>query len=291
MEGGAEVFEILHFEVGEIVVAFLQLSVITLTGHSSDGQDAEVVALRQLLSLCLTDSYLGNGGYNPEEFSILLGLFCFHIVNVGFRLIGVKTESCILESFVNRHLILAVDMPAATAAYQCIVTIDTQQGHSLAFFQRQHAFVLKQHHAFGRHLTGYLSMSLEVGLVAVLIVVEYGGLDQHAQNVLHAPVKVALGDDAGAYAIQNLTQLSLCARHQHIIACTYLTCSVLLSPPVGHHKTIKAPFVTQHIFQQPAVLRGQDAVDLVVRRHDGPWLALLDGNLEATQIDFTQCLF
>lgn len=42
MEGSTKVLQVLHFHVGEIVVALLQPTVIALTSHSSDSQNTNI---------------------------------------------------------------------------------------------------------------------------------------------------------------------------------------------------------------------------------------------------------
>ena len=58
--------------------------------------------------------------------------------------------------------------------------------------------------------------------------------------------------------------------------------------PVGHHITLKAPFLPKHIGQQPGILRGIDAVDPVVGAHHRPRLRLFHGCFKGGEIDFPQ---
>ena len=78
-------------------------------------------------------------------------------------------------------------------------------------------------------------------------------LHQHTQNILYTPVEVALTDDTRLDAIEYLAQLALGTWHQHVVADTDLSGAIFLGPPVSHHKTVVAPFITQQVFQQPTV--------------------------------------
>ena len=55
--------------------------------------------------------------------------------------------------------------------------------------------------------------------------------------------------------------------------------------PVRHHEAVEAPFLAQHPGEQPTVLGGVDAVDLVVGGHHRPRGGGGDDVLEAGQVD------
>ena len=62
----------------------------------------------------------------------------------------------------------------------------------------------------------------------------------------------------------------------------------MIGAPVGHDDALEAPFVAQHVGQQPMVLCGMHAVDAVVGAHDGPRLGLLDDVFESREVDLAQ---
>ena len=62
----------------------------------------------------------------------------------------------------------------------------------------------------------------------------------------------------------------------------------MVGAPVGHDDAIEAPFVAQHVGQQPVILGGVHAVDTVVGAHDGPRLGGLDDVFEGRQVDLAQ---
>ena len=58
--------------------------------------------------------------------------------------------------------------------------------------------------------------------------------------------------------------------------------------PVGHHQPVETPLLAQHLGEQPPVLGGVRAVDLVVGAHDRPRPGGGDHVLERGQVDLAQ---
>ncbi len=58
--------------------------------------------------------------------------------------------------------------------------------------------------------------------------------------------------------------------------------------PVGHDETVEAPLVAQDLGEQPSVLCGVFAGDLVVRAHDAPGARFLDGALERSEVELAE---
>ena len=86
-------------------------------------------------------------------------------------------------------------------------------------------------------------------------------------------------------AVQNPTPTnSGITGHFEVKTCLESLHSVTYGAPVGHHNTVKAPLVAQHIGKQPFVLRAKDAVDLVVGTHQGGRLCPFDDILKRLQI-------
>lgn len=63
---------------------------------------------------------------------------------------------------------------------------------------------------------------------------------------------------------------------------------VLHRAPVGHDRPREAPLLAQDLGEQPGVLRGGDAVDLVVGAHHGGGVRLGHHALEGRQVDLAQ---
>ena len=63
---------------------------------------------------------------------------------------------------------------------------------------------------------------------------------------------------------------------------------IMDSSPVGDHQALETPLVAQHLGEQPVMLRGVAAIDLVVGTHDRPGLRELHDSFERREIDLTQ---
>ena len=59
-------------------------------------------------------------------------------------------------------------------------------------------------------------------------------------------------------------------------------------PPIGDDQALEAPLILQQIDQQRIAFRTEDAVDAVVRTHDGPRLGIFHRGLESGQVDLPQ---
>ncbi len=77
-------------------------------------------------------------------------------------------------------------------------------------------------------------------------------------------------------------------RHLEVEARVHGLLAVEDGTPVGHDDALEAPLVAQDVGEEPAVLRREDAVDAVVRAHDGPRLRLGDDTLERRQVDLAE---
>ena len=84
VESRTEMLQVLHLQIGEIVVPLLQPTVIALTGHSPDSENTHVVTLCQRLSLFMANSQLVDSGYYPKELAVLFGFFGLYIVYIVF---------------------------------------------------------------------------------------------------------------------------------------------------------------------------------------------------------------
>ena len=80
-------------------------------------------------------------------------------------------------------------------------------------------------------------------------------------------------------------------RHLQFQASGHALDAVAYRAPVGHDHAVKAPFLPQHLCQQPRILTGIGAVDFIIGAHQRPRLAALDCALEAGEVDFPQGTF
>ena len=86
--------------------------------------------------------------------------------------------------------------------------------------------------------------------------------------------------------------VSLVARHDEVVSGSHAAarsgltgCAVRCRGPVGHDHTLEAPFVPCKLRAGVIIVRGVDAVHLVVAGHDGHRLRLLHGNLKALHVN------
>ena len=107
------------------------------------------------------------------------------------------------------------------------------------------------------------------------------------ENLLHRLVHHALGHAAVAHRLGQLRVGGVAQRrHGQIHARQHALDVVGARAPVGHGVAVEAPLVAQQIAQQPAVLAGIHAADLVVGAHDRPGLGLAHGLFKAGEVDF-----
>ena len=131
-------------------------------------------------------------------------------------------------------------------------------------------------------------MRLQVGFVAILIALVAWTLLDEVEDAAHVTVEVGLCEFATLHTSHDAVELLLLTRLQHIVTSPHLLGTVLTTEPVGHHGSLVAPLITQDGLHEVLALRRVGAVDIVIRGHHRPRLTLLDGDLEALQIDLTE---
>ena len=131
-------------------------------------------------------------------------------------------------------------------------------------------------------------MSLEVGLVGVFVSLIARTLLNEVQDALDIAVQISLCQFTTLYTSHDTVELLCLTRLQHVITSPHLLGTVLTAKPVGHHGSLIAPLIAEDGLHKVLALRGIDAVDIVVGGHHCPGLALLDGNLEALQVNLTE---
>ena len=131
-------------------------------------------------------------------------------------------------------------------------------------------------------------MGLQVGLVGEFIALIAWALLDEVQGAPDTTVKVGLCQLATLHTSHNRVELFILARLQHVVASPHLDGTILATKPVGHDSSLVAPFIAEDSLDKVLALGGVGAVDVVVGSHHSPGLALLDGNLEALQVDFTE---
>ena len=182
-----------------------------------------------------------------------------------------------------------MDITTAGTADDDVMGAVAKECQFLSGCQRQGVtLVLQQHHAFRGGLSRDPCMGIQIGPVADGLMTE--GSRPHDQvedafdvSIQHLHIKLAISG-----RVQQCLLLRLGSGHQQVIACLHLFHRIRPRKPVGHHDALKAPFIAQHILQQPGVFRGIGSVDPVVGSHDRPRTAFLDGDLETHQVQLAQ---
>ena len=146
--------------------------------------------------------------------------------------------------------------------------------------------VLEEHHGFD----GGLMCDLIVGFDVETIVFDAHGCAGLVDQVDHAlchTVKPCRLDAAVACCVDDLV-VGVAWRHFEVEARIEGGHAVVVGAPVAHDDALEAPFVAQHVGEQPVILGGMYAVDAVVCAHDGPRLGFLDNVFECREVDFAQ---
>ena len=131
-------------------------------------------------------------------------------------------------------------------------------------------------------------MCLQVGLVAVSVVLEAGRAQDELQHAGNVGVYILHRQLPALDRLQEGLLLIGAARHQQVVAGMDLRHGVLASKPIGHHQSFEAPLIAQDGGQQAAAFGGVFAVDSVIRRHHCPGLRLFDHRLETFQVDLSK---
>ena len=114
-------------------------------------------------------------------------------------------------------------------------------------------------------------------------------LNDILQNALHVGVEhlhrqfTTLGSLEDGLILLVLTGL------QHVVTGHHGSNGIVTGIPVTDIHTLPAPLVANDGRQQFVVLHRIRTVQLVIRCHDGPGIALLHHNLESLQVNLTQC--
>ena len=115
------------------------------------------------------------------------------------------------------------------------------------------------------------------------------GLYDILQNALYVGIEDVHAQLATLCSSQNGLVLLGLSGLQHVVAGLHGFYGIIASVPVGYIHTFPAPFIANDGRQQLVVLYGIRTVQLIIRGHDGPRVALLDHDLKSFQIDLTEC--
>ena len=108
------------------------------------------------------------------------------------------------------------------------------------------------------------------------------------QDTFHIGIKHLHGQFTILGCLEDGLILSILSRLQHVVACQHSYHGIITSIPVADVHSLPAPLVTNDGGQQFMVLYSVRAIQLIIRGHDGPRVALLHHNLKSLEIDFTK---
>ena len=151
-----------------------------------------------------------------------------------------------------------------TAGNEIVRCVSVESNILNALSKWQNSLVLHQHHTLGSTLTCNGSVSLEVGLVRILITLETWTLLNKVQNTLNIAIQVGLGQFAALHASYDTVELLGLTRLQHVVAGPHLLGTILTAKPVGHHGSLVAPLIAQDSGNKVLALGCVNAVDVVV---------------------------
>ena len=160
--------------------------------------------------------------------------------------------------------------------------------------QRQDIFIFEQHQPLAGDLSGYFCVGgpFVTHFRVLLRSIKQPHLKARAKDIGDALFDVRFGNlsaveqGANFFGFQNIR-----LGHFDVRTGNHQKVGINNSPPVRHNQAVKAPFVTQNVGDEPFVLRGPCAVDLVIRSHYRFGVCFLNGSLKRREINFTQGAF
>ena len=133
-------------------------------------------------------------------------------------------------------------------------------------------------------------MGLEIRIVRSGILMEARGLDDVFQHAAHVAVDISDRELAIFHSLNDLLNLCGLSGFHEVVAGMHLSDGLQTltdAYPVGHHDPFIAPVVAQNLREQVVVAHRVLPVYLIVGGHDSPGVALTDGYLKATEVEFT----
>ena len=179
----------------------------------------------------------------------------------------------------------AVDMAAAAALETGFPGELADEGDLILLVQRQDSvFIFQQHHALRGDICRLGMLRLLVPGRLRFRFFQIAG--NNIQDPLAGPVHQLLVQLSGFDRFNNLFVVHAAGRrHLQVQSRRDAGHPVGHGAPVGHNISLKAPFLPEHVCQQPRVFRGVDAVDPIIGAHDRPGLCFLHRHFKSREID------
>lgn len=135
-------------------------------------------------------------------------------------------------------------------------------------------------------------VSLNIEFITVVLLKSGLGFNNKINNIVNALIEDCLIKLAAVYRRDNSFCIEWARRRHFKIGAVFKAGnSVYRSAPVRYEQTLKAPFVSEHFFLEPFVLRSVNAVNAVIRVHNRPRLRFLNRDFKCGEIDFAHCAF
>src|SRR5579871_4399602 len=164
----------------------------------------------------------------------------------------------------------------------------------LALQGKRLPLILQHDDALCRSLAyqGALFWQVDGLLLRDLWLLEKTGSIQQAQQAAHALIESRLCHLAALDGLQQLLATPLRMWHLQVESGIHRGGGAFdRKEPVGHDHSIETPLVPQNLRKQIRMLRGGNAVDVVVGRHHRPCTGFAHGGPERRQINFAQSSF
>ena len=114
----------------------------------------------------------------------------------------------------------------------------------------------------------------------------------NAEDILHGEIKLFNRQRAALDCFRNQRIIRVIGfRHFEIESGKDALYAVSDGAPVRHDQPFKAPFLPEHLRQEPFILRNIYAVEAVVGAHHRPRLLLPDRSFKRGKVDFAQGAF
>ena len=132
-------------------------------------------------------------------------------------------------------------------------------------------------------------MSADIEALAPAGINRLAGSQHDVQKFVHTPIHQRLADDTGLDGFHELPgTVAAGGWHFQIGSCPDTLGEVIVCPPIGYHKAVKAPVIPQSILQKMLVFVGVDPADHVIGGHDAHGIPLLHGDLKTREVDLAK---
>ena len=291
--GVAEVLQELALGARQRPVPVLGPAVAAFTRVAGNREDGDVGLGDRLVDEAAGHVHLGDDGLAEQDRRGRRVVLEFRLLQGDVLLVPVldslvDLEPVDAEAFGHVADIFLVHVAGAGAAGDEVIGAHAVQRDLLHALERQDAIVLQEDQAFGGRLADEYRVAFQVRIVGVLVALETRGLDNVVEHVADAQVHILDLQGAVLDAGDDFADEDVHARLQEVVDGADLLDGLAGAGPVGHHDALEAPLLAENGIQQVAVRLRVGTVDPIVGGHDGPGIGLLDGDLEALEVELAE---